>query len=62
MPPKRIQGQLPTREEINSRNETPPPSYGEIMSNMVQSNQKMSHKIVSKIEFDRLAAQNEKDG
>ena len=61
---------LPTKEErqekerlaLESRNATPPPSYGEILSNLASSNKKMSHKIVSRREFDRLAAHNERDG
>ena len=47
---------------LDSRNATPPPSYGEILSNLASSNKKMGHKIVSRREFDRLAAHNEKDG
>ena len=65
--PKRIQGMLPTKEEIKAKqaDETigpAPPNFTEIMENMAQSNQKMPHKIVSKKEFERLAALNEKDG
>ena len=62
---------LPTKEERKAkeeaaaglnRNATPPPSYGEILSNLASSNKKMGTKIVSRREFDRLAALNEKDG
>ena len=49
--------------EKNERgNVTPPPSYGEILSNLASTNKKMSHKVVSRREFDRLAASNERDG
>lgn len=48
---------------LESRNATtPPPSYGEILSNLASSNKKMGTKIVSRREFDRLAAHNERDG
>ena len=60
---------LPTKEEVKkrvdaelNRNATPPPSYGEILSNLASSNKKMGTKIVSRKEFDRLAALNERDG
>ena len=69
--PKRLQGMLPTKEELQARNTSKngtesigpaPPNFTEIMENMAQSNQKMPHKIVSTKEFERLAALNEKDG
>ena len=62
---------LPTKEELQARNTSKngtesigpaPPNFTEIMENMAQSNQKMPHKIVSRKEFERLAALNEKDG
>ena len=58
---------LPTKEEIKAKQAAEtlgpaPPNFTEIMENMAQSNQKMPHKIVSKKEFERLAALNEKDG
>ena len=62
-PPKRLPGQLPNKEELLVRDVPPESGYAEQLSNLAMSNKKeLGHKIVSRREFERLAAMNEKDG